>query len=232
MKIKHIGLSLVAALALTLVGCGKHGSSTAAGPAPAPGKEEQPPDRGPQVGDVVVKSTFQVYVSSDHTGTHAMAGKAVTIPISVINAPNVSMTVNSSGLVLPPITNAPLSFGELSLSGLTDNNLRVCGNNGKTKCTTAVIRIYTTGTPKSGMWNADGYGMPITASLGNGKTVDVGLDQAGAAVVQTVTIPSGKNVFRLSDFNVTPLYKIFSDFTEAGAGTYSTTLVVEYGLSL
>lgn len=222
---------VVVATVAMLAACAQHdgGGSSTNGSRPAPVQPDQP-DHGVQVGDVVVKSVFQMYVSSANFS--AMGGNPVTIPISVINAPNSEMTINTSKFTVPTITNAPLSFGELSISGLMDNNLNVCGKDGKTKCTTAVIRIYTVG-PNAGFYNSDiADSRDITANLSTSKPLNVGVGVGGAAVVQTIPIGASKHVFRLSDFVTTPAYKINSDFTEAGAGTYATTLVIEYGLSL
>jgi hypothetical protein len=70
----------------------------------------------------------------------------------------------------------------------------------------------------------------MTASLSSPLTV--GLGAANAAVMQTISIAATKRVVRLSDFSPMPNYNIKFDFTDAGAGDYSTTIVLEYGLSL
>jgi hypothetical protein len=57
----------------------------------------------------------------------------------------------------------------------------------------------------------------------------VGLGAANAAVVQKISIAANKHVLHLSDFPSSQ-YQMRTDFTEAGAGSYSTTLVIEYGL--
>jgi hypothetical protein len=59
-----------------------------------------------------------------------------------------------------------------------------------------------------------------------------GLGSANAVIVQTLTgIPNNKNVIRHTDFSPTPTFNIDGDFTNAGAGSYSTTVVVEYALA-
>lgn len=129
--------------------------------------------------------------------------------------------------VIPPITNTMLYFGKLAIAQLNDDNLRSC--NGK-QCTRAFIRMYTTGTPGAGAWNAaGGYGMPIFANRTGESMKTVGLNATGAAVVQTYAIPTTKKSLSLADFP-SANYEMRADFTQAGAGTYSTTLVVEYGL--
>jgi hypothetical protein len=112
-----------------------------------------------------------------------------------------------------------------------DNNLNVCGTNGHTHCGTALIRMYTTGQPGAGLYNTtDQFGAPITAGPVT-TLLPVGLGTSGAAVLQSISIPSHKHVVRLSDFSPAPNYAVQADFTDAGAGTYSTTLVVEYALA-
>jgi hypothetical protein len=154
--------------------------------------------------------------------------------VTIVNAANVAMTLDASQWFIPTINSAPLDFGNLSINSLQDNNLSVCGSNGKQKCNNAVIRIYTSGQTGAGVWNSvDGYGMPITAALVNTVAVGtVGLNSANSVTLQTQAISSNTHVLRQTDFTVTPKYNVKSDFTNAGAGTYSTTVVIDYGLSI
>lgn len=163
----------------------------------------------------------------------ANAANPTSIPISVVNAPNAQMTVNSANFAAPTITNDSLEFGSLTITQLRDNNLKVCGSNGKQKCGLAVIRMYTTGAAGAGLYNsADSFGAPITAGMGSIREL-VGLGAVNAAIVQTYTIPANRNSIRETNFTPQPMtYNVSVDFTEAGTGTYSTTLVVEYGLAL
>lgn len=152
------------------------------------------------------------------------------IPVSVINSASTSMTVSTTGFIVPKITNAVLNFGNLQVLQLFDNNLDLCGTAGNQKCTTALIRMYTTGTPLAGLYNStDNVGMPILAGLTQPLST-VGLAVANANILQTYKIPSTQHVMALSDFP-SPTYLVNSDFTQAGAGTYSTTLVLEYALA-
>lgn len=152
-----------------------------------------------------------------------------TIPVSVTNAASTTVVYSTANFVIPAISTAVLDCGSLSISQLSDNNLMVCGTNGKTACTSAVIRIYTTGVAGAGVYNAaGGYGAPLSAGL-NSPLSTVGLSSGNAAVVQTVSIPSTTHVLTASAFG-TPTYKVQADFSNAGAGTYSTSLVLEYVL--
>ena len=159
-------------------------------------------------------------------GMLAMSG---SIPVSVNNALNTSMALDTSQFIVPVISNALIDFGSLKISALMDNNLNLCGPSANQHCGTALIRMYTVGTAGAGIWNdTDQFGAPITAGP---SSQTVGLNVAGAAVLRTFTIPKNKHVIRLADFSPPVTFNVKADFTEAGMGTYSTTLVLEYGLA-
>jgi len=165
-----------------------------------------------------------------HPYSNALAGSAdSSVNISVTNAAMSTMIVDSSLFAAPPITNAILDFKYLQISALLDNQLDLCGANSNQHCNTALIRMYTTGTAAAGLYNSvDNYGAPITA--GQTTLGSVGLGAANADILQSISLSSDKHVVHLSDF-VSPRYDVQVDFTNAGAGSYSTTLVVEYALT-
>jgi hypothetical protein len=207
-----------------LVGCGKR--------YPPVANSGNPP-LNPQINekDVVIRASSSLPVKVNHRGGKKIFDASANQPVTVTNAAAVTMTLDNSNFTAPTITNDLLDFGYLALSALRDNSLRVCGPSGNTKCTKAFIRVYTTGVAGEGLYNAaDGYGAPMTSSLTT--PLSVGLGAANAAVMQSITIANSKRIVRLNDFTPTPNYNVKFDFTEAGAGDYSTTIVVEYGLSL
>jgi hypothetical protein len=215
-------LSFAASAVALVSGCARSGSEL---PTPAPQIQNG------ITNDFVSKSKFTAIVSSDGKIAEFALSNPSSLPVTVVNSASSTMQVDTSGFQIPQISNAVLNFGNLKISDLMDNDLKVCGTSGHTRCGSAVIRIYTSGTAGPGLYNAaDGYGAPITAALGAGPDLTVGLDAANSAVVQTYAIPNGKNVLRLSDFLVVPNYLIKSDFTNAGAGSYATKIVIEYGL--
>ena len=219
--------SLVAlVIAGLLSGCGRHssGQTPANDPATPPNNAASTP--------FVLKATSYFQITTDSSGVHILSAPGSLVPISVVNSPSAAMTINTSAFVVPAISNAVLDFGAIKISALKDNNLQVCGASGKSQCTNAVIRMYTQGVAGDGLYNsAGGYGMPITAKFGANPALPVGLTAANAANVQIFAIPAKQHVLHLTDFIPTPNFEIFSDFTNAGAGSYSTTLVVEYGLN-
>lgn len=187
----------------------------------------------PQVDEtgIVIKSRALFNISTGSGSASSLAASALSSnqTITVTNSPSSNLTVDNSLFSVPAISSTLLDFGFLSISALKDNNLKVCGAGGNQKCTTAFIRMYTTGTTGAGLYNTvDGYGAPITA--GQSTLAVVGLGTAGAATMQSFTITSPKNVINLSDFT-NPKYNVKIDFSNAGAGSYSSTLVVEYGLA-
>lgn len=221
-------LIVLSATGLVLSGCGSksNGSSEPAPSTPSAQANEAP---------FVVRSRSVFNVSTDGSASEpsevSPLSVSTDVPVTAVNAPKTSMTISTSSFKVPTVTNSVLSFGSVKISALVDNDLNVCGVDGHSACTKAVIRIYTTGAAGAGMWNvAGGYGMPLTAKLGSGTAVLIGLGAANGAVMQSVTIASTKHSVLLADLIPSPTYSISSDFTNAGAGTYSTTMVVEYGL--
>lgn len=151
------------------------------------------------------------------------------LPISVISAPSSTVTFNTANLVVPTVTSSVLSLGNIALTQLSDNNLGICGTNGRTKCTSAVIRMYTTGVAGAGIYNtADEYGAPLNAGQ-TSPYATVGLSSTSAAILQTFVIPKSMHVLTASSFT-NPVYAVQADFSNAGAGSYSTNLVIEYVL--
>ena len=148
--------------------------------------------------------------------------------INIINSPSTKIEFDTSKFIVPTSSNGEndaLSFGSITLSQLRDNNLAICVD-GKTQCGSAVIRMYTTDAAGAGLWNtAGGYGAPLKA--GQSTMGTVGLGTAGALGVQTVTLTSNIHVLHLKQFT-DPTYQIETDMSNAGAGTYTTTLVIEY----
>ena len=231
LKTKKFVLSAaMSVFALSMSGCGGSGSAgDSSGNVSQPGQSGQS-GQGSEL-PFVLKSRSVFAVTMPNSSLLSIMSTSTAVPISVVNAPNSSMTVDVSGFRAPSITNAVLNFGSIRITGLDDNNLTVCGTNGQAACTQAVIRIYTTGTAGPGIYNAaGGYGMPITAKQGSLAALVVGLTSAAAAEMQTVTIGANKHAVVTADLTPSPSYSISSDFTNAGAGSYFTTLVVEYGL--
>ncbi len=201
---------------LTLVACGKHQKKLLTNPNPE---------------DVVVKSRAEFVVTTNSDGKILFASTSQPVPVTVTNAPATSMTLDTASFVPPTITNGVMNFGTISVATLLDNDLRVCGAGLNQKCNNALLRVFTQGVPGAGLFNlAENYGVPITATLGS--PLSVGLNAAGAAVMQSFVIPAAKRVMRLTDFTPTPTYQFNVDFTDAGSGSFTTTIVIEYALTL
>lgn len=162
----------------------------------------------------------------------AYAANPSNQPVSVVLAPNVTMAMSNTNFITPTISNAVLNFGHLDITSLQDNDLKHCGGGGNSKCNTALFRIYTTGAAGAGFWNStDVYGAPMTGGLNGGTLSTVGLNVAGALTVQTWIIPNNRHTVNLSDFAPVPNYEFKGDFTDAGAGTYATTVTIEFALA-
>lgn len=180
---------------------------------------------------VVVRSRAEIQFSVGETaGSGRFASQSETKVITVTNEQNTSFGIEEGEFVIPTVDGEHEDFGYLAINDLRDNNLKVCGANGLQKCSKALIRLYTSGVAGAGIYNsAEGYGVPLSATLTTPLTI--GLDAVQAAVMQVITIPANKRVVNLSDFSPVPRYQIKADFTEAGTGSFSTNLIVEYALA-
>lgn len=160
---------------------------------------------------------------------------SVTLPVST------SYNLNLTNFVpTPVISNASVSFGSLKISDtFYDNNIKVCGQSGNGACTTALIRAYTTQAasvlnPGDGLWNSSGgYGVPlyISDSAASEKTILYSSSQP--STLQSISFQGNKRVLTSADWQINsalPDFNVRADFTLAGAGIYSATIVVEYAL--
>lgn len=153
----------------------------------------------------------------------AAANQTVTASV----ASRVRFVVDSSNILQPANPeDGQISYGSLEVTDLRDNDLVVCGAGGDSKCSESLLRIYSTGKPGGGLWNDDeGYGIPI---LSDGNVIGLGVP--GSYGISTYNIPANQRVVRLADFSSGGSLSIplAVDFTDAGAGEFSTTLVIEY----
>jgi hypothetical protein len=153
--------------------------------------------------------------------------------VTVVNSGSSTMTLDATAFLLPKISNAALNFGSLAVTNLFDNSLSVCGSKANQKCGNAVIQMYTTGQAGAGLWNSvEGYGVPVNAQLDSGSTVQTLNTDASKTIVQSYSIPTNVRTLRQSNFANALKYNVTSDFTNAGSGSFTTTIVVEYGLTL
>jgi len=175
----------------------------------------------------VIKGRWEIPVGSEPTlGRPGLSAVENEQTVSGIVAAAVTFTLSNSNFSTPTASGVA-SYGTLDVATLSDNNLRVCGADGKTKCTNALLRIYTNGTTGSGLWSPiEEAGLPITSSDNT-----IGLNANHALVLKTVAI-GDKPSITLSNFTSSTKYSIpiSVNFINAAAGDYSTTLVVEYVL--
>lgn len=215
--------SLLAAIALlSIISCGKHQSP--------PPNQYPPIYPTPNEAGVVIKGTATLNLAMDKSSRGMRILANGSQPVTVVVAPSTTFALDNSQFKVPTITPAVLNFGSLAVTTLNDNNLYLCGPSGTAHCGTAFIRVYTKDVAGPGLWNAaGGYGAPLTSTLGT--PLSVGLNVAGAAIMQSLVMPVDKNVVHLNDFGTSSRYTMNFDFSNAGAGSYSTTIVVEYALA-
>lgn len=209
MKMKMIGISIF--VAAMLLSCGPQDRRT----------HGTTPDGEPWV----LRGEMWMGLSQTEGNRMYLSSKPQEYPQPVAGtvAERVRFKVSNANFKLPENLDGILSYGSLDLVDLYDNNLRVCGQNGRAKCKKAMIKVFTRG-EGPGFWNSeDEYGAPITTE-GN----VIGLEPQGLAF-RTIEIGLLKFVVKLKDFAAPELQVPFSiDFTDAPMGTYSTTLVIQY----
>ena len=134
---------------------------------------------------------------------------------------------------------------DLELGNLFDNNLISCNG---FKCTSAIIRIYTTddsGTiAGSGLYNSvSGQSVELDVSGGSltqPTAVPYDPTDGSSLTIDTNTISASTEVLALANGNfadangnLTPTaagYNLSANFTQAGSGTYNAHVVIEYDL--
>lgn len=160
----------------------------------------------------------------------AFGSLKVTPPTTVVytNASSVTFSINAATLAAGTLTNNVLSLGSVSVTALSDNDLKLCGTGGNQKCNNSGIRVYTTGTTAGFVNTTDLYGVPLFVGTLN-PTTAIGLNATGAVYTATYAIPATTHKLNIVNFP-TPSYAVTSDFSNAGAGGYTATFVVEYVL--
>ncbi len=229
-----IALVMMVLISTTMIACGKAKSFGMADSPELP-KINIPNEDGSVIRGRAVYTITNEELSAMHKfmnqllmpSAYAATG---TSTVSYNNAGVTSFTINVSNFTPGSVSNDILSLGNFSISALSDNTLKVCGVNSNQKCNKAIIRVYTTGSVAGFVNTDDNYGLPVYTGTLN-PTTALGLNAAGAVQVQTYTIPSNSNIVKLSNFS-NPTYNVTADFSNAGAGLYQMTYVVEYALSL
>lgn len=216
---------LLVILGLFLTACGQEG-----GNAWTPGDESHGTPVVVAEDDVVVRGRAEVAITMEpeSDGRKFLYATGSTT-VTYTNVASTNFSINVAALVPGSITGNTLSLGHVDLATLSDNNLKVCNPGGSTKCTQAIIRIFTTGSISGFVHNTDNYGAPIFAGTLNPSTA-IGLNAAGSVQVQTVSISGTKHKLNLSDFP-SPAYPVSVDMSNAGAGSYSANFTIEYTLS-
>lgn len=185
---------------------------------------------------VKARAEIPLRVGSNNSGTpvQLFGGQNIEFPVSVIVSPSTEFDVDPSNFYIPGEPyDGVLDFGFFGVNRLRDNDLHGCGSP-SARCSKAGIRVYTKDAPGAGFWHStDNYGLPILTS-GN----VVGLGASNAAVVSLVNIGNTMHIIKLCHFTQTSCSQstaqfpvpISVDFSDAAAGSYSTTLVIEYFL--
>lgn len=210
---------------LGLVGCGVN--FTAIGPN----------DLGDGNNGLIIRgmATFNFQCSSVSSQCYQVDGMAkkfasnATFTPTFTVAANTNMTATGTFALGTETAALTTPLGSITLTSLTDNNVKQCGAAHNVQCTQALIEIYTTGTVAGLVNTTDNYGLPITGQWNVSAVQNIGLAIANAGVMQTFTIPATTHRVSLSNFP-TPTYNIVANSANAEAGTYSMSITIVYGL--
>ena len=129
-----------------------------------------------------------------------------------------------------------LDLGDVAVTALSTNRTKICGG-GNVQCTSAIIRAYSTEvvgfTGVAGFVNkTDGYGVDVLIEDDASTSPDniVGLAGGNAITLQSYVITHEKKI-NLTHFP-SASYAFEADFSNAGAGSYEMTIVIELALGL
>ena len=185
---------------------------------------------------VIDRAVVSAQITTDYSSMAAVINASTTTVVTYTVAEAKTFNLDLAALVPAEINDGDtLSFGTIEVDNLKVNKLKQCGPGDDQKCTSAIVRVYTeevVGFPGiSGMVNKDeGYSVPINAGEGS-PSESVGLTDTNAAIVDSYTIPANDRKLRPNDFNGMT-YVLESDFSNAGAGDYEATIVIELAVGL
>lgn len=187
-------------------------------------------------GDLASLKYNKTFASLIIPQANAVAQGSATVSVTYNNPSATAFTVNTSSFGNAiTLTGDTLNLGSITLASLNDNTLRVCTGVGApaNKCNRLYIRVFTLGSTP-GFINTDaGYSIDVFAA---GLPSAIGVSPSataasvpGAATVYTYTIPNGMNRVRLSNLSA-PAIPITADVSNAGSGSYSMSVVIQYAL--
>lgn len=220
MKYLFIGLSFL------IIGCGNDLAKINYSVPTYGNREDGSVVRGVAVYTVTSQKEYSLW---KFLGFSAYAASTATVTVTYNNAPSVTFTINATNFVAGVFTGDILSLGSFTITALKDNHLKVCNPGGNTKCTSAFLRVYSTGSIAGFVNTTDSYGLPIYTSGDNPATPLV-LNSPGTNLDSLTGMATTKHTVRLSDFTPTT-FNVTSDFTNGGDGPYQVVYVVEYALA-
>ena len=185
------------------------------------------PDKWKVIGTININMKFM----EEPGGYLASQSTNVTYTVAEAN----DFTINTGNISVSETSESVLDFGSIDISQLKVNKLKQCGVSNDQKCTSAIIRAYTTevsGHPGIGGFvnKTDGDGIPVKAGE-NTASSTVGLNVANAVTLDSYTIPASDKKLTASDFSGV-VYEVEADFSNAGAGDYEMNLVIELAVAL
>lgn len=190
--------------------------------------------RNPRAPGPIPKDKFITLAKAEVTITNApglFLASTINYTVPLANA----FGLDVSG-VAPAEVGDTIVIGNIDISDLRINDLYVCGS-GTDKCTTAVVRVYTTELSGyegiSGFVNTDdNYSIDVTVSESGGLSGTVGLDVAGSVTVDSYTIPSNDRKLTIADFSGVSYDFVAGDIdNNAGVGSYEMSVTIEIAVN-
>lgn len=175
-----------------------------------------------------------------------VAQGSATVNVTYTNPSATTFTINTAAFGTGmTVTGTTLNMGNITVSGLDDNTLKVCVGVGApgNKCNRLYIRVFTLGTAAGGISGIAGfinktdvanpYGIDVLAGsvltpIGFNASA-IAASVTNAATIYTYTIPTATNRARLSNLAI-PTIPVTADLSNAGNGNYEMNLVVQYAL--
>lgn len=229
-------LTLYVLTLLILVGCGCSDGTGVYNNVPKPNTSRPEP----VFQDVIIHATAQITLTTTQKPSQVAIGAIVegsgTVNVSVTNNASQTMTLGSwtnPSAQTPTSGTTLIDFGNATVASLFDNNLNVCPSNpAPHKCTTAGFAAYMS--TNAGLVNGSDASqiMPIEMS-GPLTTLTALATTSPGLFLETISITSGHNTVKLSDFGAAAntTFDVQGDFVNAGAGTYTGTINVVFFLA-
>jgi hypothetical protein len=194
------------------------------GSAPSKRDDKQKPIHDPTF-KTRTKTEIPVSVNPDEFGVRrnmsasSRARDAIIQPVTAELGAQLDFLVDINNWYIPKCSSLT-EIGTLTISSIRDNELNQCGPLENEKCRTAVFQMYLGGTDASARFFVQSPELSLSE-----------LQIDSPIIFDTITIPQDRHVLQLSDSNTGPRVTVYAYCQSPLPSDYSTSIVIEYGLS-